>query len=96
MNNLSTDDIETMVYNILDSKANGTFDEKEFILLKTELPSLYEMVISEDMDLNIFKHFIKMKRKLDSGEDSYKVDVKVGEFMAERYIDPVVKKLKKS
>ena len=42
------------------------------------------------MDISIFKQMMKMKRKLENGEEQYSVDVKFGKFMAENYIDPVV------
>ena len=36
-----------------------------------------------------------MKRKLEGGEDPYSVDVKFGEYMADKYIAPVVSQTKK-
>ena len=54
---------------------------------------LYEMTLSDEMDLNIFKQMMSMKRKIEFGEDQYSVDVKVGQMMAEKYLDPIVKNL---
>jgi hypothetical protein len=53
----------------------------------------YEMIISEQgVDPIIFKEMLKMKRRLESGEDQYSVDVRFGQFMANKYIDPVINK----
>jgi hypothetical protein len=51
------------------------------------------MALSDDMDLTIFKQLMSMKRKLEEGEEQYSVDVKVGQMMAEKYLDPVLSKL---
>ena len=40
----------------------------------------------------IFKQMMKMKRELESGKDQYSVDVKFGQYMADKYIDPVINK----
>ena len=34
---------------------------------------------------------MSLKRKIDDGGDSYEADVKFGKYMAEKYIDPVIK-----
>ena len=54
----------------------------------------YEMILSDPNILNseILAQMLKMKRKLESGEDQYSVDVKFGQYMANKYIDPVIKK----
>ena len=41
-------------------------------------------------NVSIYKNMMKMKRKLEGGEDQYSVDVKFGEFMAEKYLKPIV------
>jgi hypothetical protein len=64
-----------------------------FTSFKTKNRMLYEMALSDDMDINIFKQLMSMKRKLEGGEDQYSVDVKVGQMMAEKYLDPVLDKL---
>ena len=48
------------------------------------------------MENSIFKEMMKMKRKLESGEDQYSVDVKFGKYMGSIYLDPIAKKLNKS
>jgi hypothetical protein len=45
--------------------------------------------------MKIFKEMMKMKRRLESGEDQYSVDVKFGQFMADKYLKPIVEKLDK-
>ena len=52
------------------------------------------MTISQEgVDFNIFKEMMKMKRRLESGEEQYSVDVRFGKFMAEKYIDPLTHKM---
>jgi hypothetical protein len=38
---------------------------------------------------------MKRKRELESGKDQYSVDVKFGQYMADKYINPVINKDKK-
>ena len=54
----------------------------------------FELILSEnDIQNNvIFKQMMKMKRELESGKDQYSVDVKFGQYMADKYIDPVINK----
>ena len=66
---------------------------EEFKQFKEENKLFYEMILSEDMDMNIYRQMMKMKRKLESGEDQYSVDVKFGKYMAEKFVDPVVKNI---
>ena len=90
-------DIEAIVYKLLDFKKIHSIVEieslHEFDEFKKDNKLLYDMVLSDDMDMGIFKQMIKMKRRLEDGEDQYSVDVKFGKFMAEKYIDPVVEKI---
>ena len=76
-------------------KLSKTKDEidllPEFTQFRTEQRVFYETILKEDMDPAIFKQMMKMKRKLEQGEDSYGVDVKFGKYMAEKFIDPIVK-----
>jgi hypothetical protein len=52
----------------------------------------YDMILSEEgVNQTIFKEMMKMKRRLEAGEDQYSVDVRFGQFMANKYIDPVIK-----
>jgi hypothetical protein len=89
--------IEEIVNEIELLKANFTHEEiskmEKFNEFKTQNKILYEMVCSEEgVNKNIFNEMMKMKRRLESGEDQYSVDVKFGRFMAHQYIDPVIKK----
>ena len=94
---MNASEIEQNVYSLLELKKTKNKSEIEsmesFQTFKTKSRMLYEMVLSEDMDLAIFKQMMSMKRKLESGEDQYSVDVKVGQMMAEKYLDPLVKNL---
>ena len=65
----------------------------EFKQFREENKYFYEMILTEDMDMNIYNKMMKMKRKLEDGEDQYAVDVKFGKYMAEKFIDPVVSKI---
>jgi len=53
---------------------------------------LYETVLAGEHNPEIFNQMMKMKRRLEAGEDQYSVDVKFGQYMAEKYIDPLTKK----
>jgi len=90
-------EIESVVHRLLELKKEHPvpiIDKlPEFDQFKKDNKLLYEMELNEDMDLGIFKQMMKMKRRLEDGEDQYSVDVKFGKFMAEKYIDPVVDKI---
>ena len=94
---MNASDIEQCVYSLMElkkSKNKSEIDSMDFFIpFKTKNKMLYEMTLSDEMDLNIFKQMMSMKRKLESGENQYSVDVKVGEMMAEKYLDPIVKNL---
>ena len=91
---MNSDEIESIVNKLLSLKKDKSFSEidsmDEFDLFKKNNKLLYETVLSDNMDMTIFKQMMKMKRKLENGEDQYSVDVKFGKFMAEKYIDPIV------
>ena len=91
---MKSDEIEFFVNKLLVLKKDKSISEidllPEFFLFKKNNKLLYETVLSDDMDISVFKQMMKMKRKLENGEDQYSVDVKFGKFMAEKYIDPIV------
>lgn len=95
----TADQIEEIVNKITDLKKNTPKEEidkmSDFDEFKKENRMLYETLFSEEMNFDIFKQMMKMKRKLEAGEDPYSVDVKFGQYMAEQYIDPITKKLNK-
>ena len=90
-------EIEEVVNKLLYLKKHMSVSEinelEEFKQFKEENKLFYEMILSEDMDMNIYRQMMKMKRKLESGEDQYSVDVKFGKYMAEKFVDPVVKNI---
>ena len=87
-------EIEEVVNKLLSLKKIKSIYEinelTEFDTFKKENKLLYETVLSDNMDIPIFKQMMKMKRKLEDGEDQYSVDVKFGKYMAEKFIDPIV------
>ena len=91
---MKADEIEIVVKKLLLLKKNMSIDGlnkiPEFEDFKKDNKLLYDTVLSNDMDMPIFKQMMKMKRKLEDGEEQYSVDVKFGKFMAEKYVDPVV------
>ena len=94
----TADQIEVIVNKLISLKKtyNGTDIDlmEEFDDFKLKNKMFYEMILSEaGLDLPVFKEMMKMKRRLESGEDQYSVDVRFGQFMATKYIDPVTKKL---
>lgn len=93
----TADQIEEFVNEIQLLKATFSREEindmEKFNDFKLQNKILYEMICSEEgLNKNIFNEMLKMKRRLESGEDQYSVDVKFGRFMANQYIDPVIKK----
>ena len=91
---MKSDQIESIVNKLLSLKKEKSFTEidsmNDFEEFKKNNKLLYETVLSDDMNIPIFKQMMKMKRKLEDGEDQYSVDVKFGKFMAEKFIDPIV------
>ena len=96
---LTANEIESIIEELNYLKTIKSIEEinamERFNDFKIKNKMFYEMIISGNMDPVIFKEMMKMKRRLESGEDQYSVDVHFGQFMAEKYIEPVTKKLKK-
>ena len=93
----TADQIELIVKNLISCKKIHTIDDinkmEEFNDFKLKNLMFYEMILSDaGLDVVIFNEMMKMKRRLESGEEQYAVDVKFGQFMATKYIDPVVNK----
>jgi len=92
---MNSSELRTIAKQIRDSIKDNTFSEdlvdESF---KKNYKSLYDILISKDSyNEEIFQKLMSMKEKLEKGEDSYKVDVELGQYMAEKYIDPVIKKI---
>jgi hypothetical protein len=93
----TADQIEVIVQELTDLKSKYTIEQinemEKYNAFKTQNRTFYEMITSPDgVDPHIFKEMIRMKRRLENGEDQYSVDVRFGSYMAQKYIDPVVKK----
>jgi hypothetical protein len=93
----TADEIEAIVKKLTQLKETHTTEQvnelQEFLPFRTQNRMLYEMVLSEEgINEKIFKEMMKMKRRLEGGEDQYSVDVRFGQYMAKEYIDPVIKK----
>ena len=94
---LTADEVELIVKELTDLKSKCTPEQinsmEKYTEFRTQNRTFYEMIISpEGVDPIIFKEMLKMKRRLENGEDQYSVDVRFGSFMAQKYIDPVIKK----
>ena len=94
---MKADDIEAIVNKLLKLKKTGVDINSlsEFDDFKFHNKLFYETVLSDTFDPIIYKQMMIMKRKLEGGEDPYSVDVKFGEYMADKYIAPVVSQTKK-
>jgi len=94
---MKADEIEAVVDKLLKLKKNNidvnSLTEFDDFRLHNKL--FYETVMSDSFDTNIYKQMMVMKRRLEGGEDPYSVDVKFGEYMAEKYINPVISRTKK-
>jgi|LakMenEpi03Aug12_release.lakeMendotaPanAssembly.Ray.scaffolds.fasta_scaffold1239970_2 hypothetical protein len=90
-------EIERIVNSLIklkETKSKEFIDNlEEYLEFRTNNKLLYETVLSNDMDMSIFKKMMSMKKKLEDGDDQYSVDVKFGQYMADKYLDPIVKKL---
>ena len=90
-------EIEIVVNKLIVLKKTMTIEQinelSEFKQFREDNKHFYEMVLSDDMDMAIYNQMLKMKRRLEKGEDQYSVDVKFGKYMAEKFIDPVVKNI---
>ena len=95
---LTADQIEETVSKLLYLKKTHSVDQindmPEFDNFRSSNVIFYKMILTDSsFDQSIFKEMMKMKRRLESGEDQYSVDVRFGQFMADRYLTPVVDKL---
>jgi hypothetical protein len=91
---MSADQIEAVVKSLLELKATTSREQLDthFLEFRTKNKLFYETILNGDFQPEIFKQMMKSKRELESGKDQYSVDVKFGKYMADKYIDPVVKK----
>lgn len=92
---LEADEIEKIVNELMELKKTKSREEidslPEYTAFRESQRMFYNVILSGDMDLGIFKQMMAMKRRIEGGEDQYSVDVRFGQFMAEKYIDPLVK-----
>ena len=92
----TANDIEKITAKIIQLKKTHTDLEitelGEFLEFRTSNRMFFELILSDaDIQKNvIFKQMMKMKRELESGKDQYSVDVKFGQYMADKYINPVI------
>ena len=92
----TADQIEENVKNILTDMLENILtkeqlDEK-YLNFRTKNRMFYETILTGGFDPVIFKEMMKAKRKIESGEDQFSVDTKFGQFMADKYIAPALKK----
>ena len=96
----TADQIEEIILRLSKLKEEFTVEEinkmEEFSDFKTKNRVFYETVLTGNMEVPIFKEMMKMKRRLESGEDQYSVDVRFGKYMGSIYLDPIAKKLNKN
>ena len=94
----TADQIEAIIIKLSKLKDTFTIEQinemEEFNDFKIKNRVFYETVLSGNMEPVIFKEMMKMKRRLESGEDQYSVDVRFGKYMSTKYIDPVINKSK--
>jgi hypothetical protein len=91
---MSADQIEKIVSELLllkDEKSKEELDI-QFLEFRTKNRMFYETILNGEFDPDIFKEMMKRKRELESGKEQYSVDVKFGQFMADKYINPFIKK----
>ena len=91
---MNADQIEQIVSELLLVKDRFTREQLDttYFEFRTRHRVFYETILNGGFEPVIFKEMMKRKRELELGQEQYSVDVKFGQFMAERYIDPVIKK----
>jgi len=97
----SADQLQHDVYTLVNARKHHTVSEiensPEFDNFRKDNKMIYDMIVKEnDFNEEIFKELIRMKRRLEAGEDQYSVDVRFGQFMADRYLAPIKEKLDKN
>ena len=91
---MNADEIERIVAELSllkDSLSKEELDVK-YTDFRTKNRMFYETILNGQFEPEIFKEMMKMKRKLEKGEDQYSVDVKFGQYMTDKYIAPALKK----
>ena len=93
---MKADEIEKVVKELLIVKDTLTRDRLDTLFqdFRTKNRMFYELILEGQFDPVIFNEMMKRKRELENGSDQYSVDVKFGRYMAEKYIDPLVKNKK--
>ena len=94
---MTADEIEETVSKLLSLKDTVPREELDNIFLnfRTTNRMFYETILNGEFEPIIFKEMMKRKRELESGKDQYSVDVKFGQYMADKYLAPVMKNPKK-
>ena len=89
-------EIELIVGTLLELKKKLSKQEidsiTEFTDFRNNQKILYETVLSDDFNKEIFNLMMEHKRKLEGGADQYSVDVSFGQIMADRYIPESLRK----
>ena len=94
---MKANDIERIVNEIITLKdvlSKEVLDDK-YLEFRTKNRMFYETILNGEFSPQIFKEMMKAKRSLEAGEDQYSVDVKFGQFMADKYIAPAIEKANK-
>jgi hypothetical protein len=96
----TADQVEEIVKELMELKKTHSVEDingmTKFDDFKLKNKVFYNTILSDDMDMEIFKQMMFMKRKLESGEEQYSVDVKFGKYMSDKYIEPVKHTFKKN
>ena len=92
--------IELIVETLLKLKNNGVTRSdidliSDFNDFRQQNKIFYDVILSDNFDISIYKEMMKNKRKLEAGDDQYSVDVKFGQFMSDKYLAPVMSNLNK-
>ncbi len=91
---MNADDIEKIVEELLLAKdiyPKEVLDQR-YLEFRTKNRMFYETILNNEFDYLIFEQMMKAKRQLESGRDQFSVDKQFGQFMADRYVTPALKK----
>ena len=95
---MKADDIEKIVTELLSFKNIFSREKLDtlYIDFRTKNRMFYETILNDEFDPVIFGEMMKAKRQLESGKDQLAVDTVFGQFMADRYVTPALKKADQS
>ena len=83
------------IYDTLSIEEFTTKMETKYEYIFKNAPSLFKKCIDKDMQMDKFLEMIQYMRQIERGRSENDVHKEVGQLFADRYVNPLVEKLKK-